>query len=178
MACTMILNAIPYDCAGNLAGIKELWYNDYNNITMGAITDGFAAVTALENFVRIEFAKNTASMTSTLTKNESQGTKYYNTEIVANFNKMEAEKNLIFSGDNENAGMDGGQLSFIVVDKNNHKWLIGADNYAQTTALVAQTGSDPDSGNFYTLTIQEQSGRLPYEISDETYTSLTTGQGA
>ena len=70
----------------------KLWYNDYNNITLGTVEAGVATVTSSEPFVRIEFAKNTASYTSTLTKNESQGTKYYNTELVANFNKLEAEK--------------------------------------------------------------------------------------
>lgn len=175
MACNMIIQAIPYDCATNLSGVKEIWYNDYNNITLGAVEAGVATVTTSETFARIEFAKNTASYTSTLTKNESQGTKYYNTELVANFNKLEAEKNIIFSGD---TGIDGGQLVFIVVDKNDKKWLIGAQNYATVTALTAQTGSDPDSGNYYTLTVTEQSGQLPYEISDETYATLTTVQGA
>lgn len=175
MACNMLLQAIPYDCGTNLSGVKEIWYNDYNNITLGTVEAGVATVTSSEPFVRIEFAKNTASYTSTLTKNESQGTKYYNTELVANFNKLEAEKNVIFSGDNENSGIDGGQLTFIVVDKNGKRWLIGAQNYATTTALTAQTGSDPDSGNFYTLTVTEQSGQLPYEISAETYAALTTG---
>lgn len=175
MACNMLLQAIPYDCGTNLSGVKEIWYNDYNNITLGTIEAGVATVTSSEPFVRLEFAKNTASYTSTLTKNESQGTKYYNTELVANFNKLEAEKNVIFSGDNANSGIDGGQLTFIVVDKNGKRWLIGAQNYATTTALTAQTGSDPDSGNFYTLTVTEQSGQLPYEISAETYATLTTG---
>ena len=177
MACTMILKAIPYDCAGNLSGIKELWVNDYNNIDdVTPDASGFVTATADTKFVRVEFAKNTASMTSTLTKNESQGTKYYNTELVANFNKLEAEKNTLFSGAGEDAGLDGGQLTFIVVDKNGKKWLLGAENYATTTALTAQTGSDPDSGNFYTLTVTEQAGRLPYEISDATYNTLISAQ--
>lgn len=173
MACNMILQAIPYDCGTNLSGVKEIWYNDYNNITLGTVESGVATVTltSSEPFVRIEFAKNTASYTSTLTKNESQGTKYYNTELVANFNKLEAEKNVIFSGD---TGIDGGQLVFIVVDKNNKKWLIGAQDYASVTALTAQTGAGVDDGNFYTLTVTEQSGQLPYEISAETYKALTT----
>lgn len=178
MACNMILKAIPYDCEGNLSGVKEIWYNDYNKITLGTVEAGVASVTTTEPFVRIEFAKNTASYTSTLTKNESQGTKYYNTELVANFNKLEAEKNTIFSGDGvgvaAEAGIDGGQLTFIVVDKNNKKWILGADDYATTTALTAQTGAGVDDGNFYTLTVTAQSGRLPYEISDETYATLTT----
>lgn len=170
MACNITLQAIPYDCGTNLSGVKEIWCNDYNNITLGTVEAGVATVTTAEPFVKFEFAKNTASYTSTLTKNESQGTKYYNTELVANFNRLDAEKNIIFSGD---TGIDGGQLVFIVVDKNNKKWLIGAQDYASVTALTAQTGAGVDDGNFYTLTVTEQSGQLPYEISDETYATLT-----
>lgn len=167
MACNMILQAIPYDCGTNLSGVKAIYVNAYENVEFGAITDGKISLTAAENkFVRIEFAKNTASYTSTLTKNESQGTKYYNTELVANINKLEAEKNIAFSGDETNAGLDGGQLVIIVVDKNGKNWVLGVDDYATTTALTAQTGAGVDDGNFYTWTVTAQSGRLPYEVED------------
>lgn len=173
MACNMILQAIPYDCGTNLSGVKAIYVNAYENVEFGAITDGKISLTAAENkFVRIEFAKNTASYTSTLTKNESQGTKYYNTELVANINKLEAEKNIAFSGDETGAGLDGGQLVIIVVDKNGKNWVLGVDDYATTTALTAQTGAGVDDGNFYTITITAQSGRLPYEITNETLESV------
>ena len=85
---------------------------------------------------------------------------------------MEAEKNIAFSGDATNAGLDGGQLVIIVVDKNGKNWVLGVDDYATTTALTAQTGAGVDDGNFYTITITAQSGRLPYEITNETLESV------
>lgn len=172
MACNMILRAIPYDCEGNLSGVKAIYVNDYNNVTLGDVSNGFITATADTKFVKMEFAKNSASYTSTLTKNESAGTKYYNTELVATVNKLEAEKNVIFSGDGADAGLDGGQLMVIVVDKNGHIWLLGTADYATTTALTAQTGAGVDDGNFYQWTITDQSGHLPYELAEETFEAL------
>lgn len=175
MACNIVVKAIAYDCATNLSGVKKIYVNDYNNVDVTPTAGGKATIALVQpkeegqvipKFEELSFAKNTASYTSTLTKNEAQGTKYYNTELVANFNKLTADKNAIFNGSDDGAGLDGGQLIFLVVDKNNHTWIIGGDDYATTTALTAQTGAGVDDGNFYTLTVTAQSGTLPYEVED------------
>lgn len=168
MPCSLNLASLTYNyCDTNLAGVKAIYVNDRNNITVSTVTDGVATVTtSTQKFVNLPFAKNTASYTSTLTKNESQGTRYYSTELVANINKLDADKNVLFSGSGENIGLDAGRLAIIVVDKNDVNWLLGENDYAMTTALTAQTGAAPDDGNFYTWTVTDESPRLPYTIAD------------
>lgn len=174
MPCNLVFNSFDYDyCDTNLAGVKKIYVNSIDNVTITPDASNATATITLNNeqkFVELPFAKNTASYTSTLTKNENQGTRYYNTELVANINKLDKVKNKLFSGagtgESATIGLDAGHLVIIVVDKNNINWLIGNDDYAMTTALTAQTGSDPDSGNFYTWTVTDQSARLPYTVAD------------
>lgn len=168
MPCSLNLASFTYNyCDTNLAGVKAIYVNDRDNITISDVSNGVATVTTTtQKFVKLPFAKNTASYTSTLTKNESQGTRYYSTELVANINKLDAEKNVLFSGSGEDIGLDAGRLAIIVVDKNDVNWLLGENDYAMTTALTAQTGAAPDDGNFYTWTVTDESPRLPYTIAD------------
>lgn len=176
MPCNLNLASFTYDyCDTNLAGVKAIYVNDRSNIIVTDGTGGVATVTLTapaKKFVNLPFAKNTASYTSTLTKNESQGTRYYSTELVANINKLDAEKNVLFSGSGEDIGLDAGRLAIIVVDKNNVNWLLGDNDYAMTTALTAQTGAAPDDGNFYTWTVTDESPRLPYTIDASTLATL------
>ena len=65
-----------------------------------------------------------------------------------------------------------GQISAIVEDMNGMYWYLGKDNYATATAVTGQTGSDPDAGNFYVLTIQDMSGELPYSIDSSALADL------
>lgn len=173
MPCNLTLTGISYDCSPNLSGVKKIYVNNYADVTVTPSGNGMADVSLNgEKFAELVFAKNTASYTSTLTKDETKGTKYYNTELVANFNHLDASKNTAFSGDIDEVGLDGAQMIFIVVDKNNHNWVLGAQDYATVTALTAQTGAAADDGNFYSLTVTAQSGRLPYEIDASTLATL------
>lgn len=183
--CLMSLKGITYDCGSNLAGVKEIWVNDYRNVEVdySDTTDGTVSIILKQidnspapKFLPIEFAKNTASFTSTLTKDETKGTKYYTTELVANINKMTIGKNMAFSGYNNGdiseSGLDAGQLIVLVKDKNDKIWVLGAEDYAYTSALTGQSGAVVDDGNFYTWTVTSQSPRLPYTLVYETFEGL------
>ena len=57
-----------------------------------------------------------------------------------------------------------GRLACVVQDKNGLYWYLGQDTYATGTAMTAQTGAAPEDGNYYNITITDESKNLPYSI--------------
>lgn len=161
MACLMTLQGIPYSCEANLSGVKNVWLNDWNNVTVDVSTNDLLTVTLKESankFKKYVFAKNTGSLTKTMTKDESKGTLYYTNELTGNFNKMDMEKKL------ELDQLASGQIAGIVEDMNGNFWYLGKDNYASASAVTGQTGAATDDGNFYALTVTDYSATLPYAV--------------
>ena len=169
MACNITLSGIVYDCETNLAGVKKVYITDYSDVSTYDVSQGKVTSLALSGgakFYEYTFQKNTASMTTTLTKDEANGYSFYTTELAGNINKLDVAKR------NELTELMGGRLTAIVVDKNDYSWITGLDVYATGTALTAQTGDAPDSGNFYNLTITAESPEMPYGIDPSVYSSL------
>lgn len=160
MSCNVTLTGIALDCGTNLSGIKAIYLA--NDASVGAVTVSDSAISAIDasagTFKKYVPAKNTGSLTKTLTKDESTGVMYYTNEAVAQFNKMETAKRT------EIANIDRGQFKAIVLDNNGKYWFLGKDNYVSATAVTGQTGAGLDEGNFYTLTLTDISAELPYEV--------------
>lgn len=169
--CLMSLSGIPYECDVNLAGIKTLYLTDWNNVLdIVAPGDTIEDIEMKEKtyFEKYVFAKNTGSLTKTMTKDDSKGTRYFLNEFTCNFNKMNAEKR------KELNELGAGQIAAIVEDMNNIYWYLGKDNYCTATAVTGQSGATTDDGNFYSLTIQDMSASLPYPIDSSIISKLTT----
>ena len=160
MACNVTLTGIAYDCGTNLSGIKAIYLAD--DASVGEVTVSTGEISAIDasagTFKTYIPAKNTGSLTKTLTKDEATGVKYYTNEAVAQFNKMESAKRT------ELANIDGAQLKAIVLDNNGKYWYLGKDNWVSASAITGQTGAGLDDGNFYTLTLTDISSELPYEV--------------
>lgn len=156
--CLAALKGIAFDCAVNLAGVDRIYLANYDELkfeleaedTTGIVTKGTLKASAkLGEYVP---AKNTGSLTKTMTKNESTGVRYWNNEIVAQFNSMKADKRA------ELDSLDGAPVAGLVKDKNGVYWVIGFEQYATVTAATGQTGAAPDDGNFYSITITDVTG--------------------
>ena len=163
MACNVTLTGIALDCGTNLSGIKAIYLA--NDASVGNVTVSEEQITAIDasagTFYEYIPAKNTGSLTKTLTKDESTGVMYYTNEVVAQFNKMETKKRT------ELSNIDRGQFKAIVLDSNGKYWFLGYDNYVSASAVTGQTGAGLDDGNFYTLTLTDISAELPYEVKSE-----------
>lgn len=163
MACNVTLTGIALDCGTNLSGIKAIYLA--NDASVGDVTVSDNEISAIDasagTFKKYVPAKNTGSLTKTLTKDESTGVMYYTNEAVAQFNRMETAKRT------EIANIDRGQFKAIVLDNNGKYWFLGKDNYVSATAVTGQTGAGLDDGNFYTLTLTDISAELPYEVKSE-----------
>ena len=165
MACNVSLMGIALDCGcPNLSGIRRILIADYNKVSAVTATDGAISTITMDssaNFYEYYPAKNTGSLTKTMTRNESTGVKYYTNEAVAQFNKMETAKRT------ELAQLDCKPLAAIVEDMNGKYWYLGKDNYVSASAVTGQTGAGIDDGNFYTLTLTDISSELPYEVDPD-----------
>lgn len=161
MSCNVTLSGIGYSCEPNLAGVKAVYITDWNDVSTYAVTDN--NITKIEmatgkKFYEYVFNKNTAGLTSTLTKDETNGYQYYTNELTGNINRLDTTKHI------EINELMAGRLACIVNDKNGMFWYLGQDSYATGTSLVAQTGDSPDAGNYYNITITDESKVLPYSI--------------
>lgn len=163
MACNVTLTGIALDCGTNLSGVKAIYLA--NDASVGDVTASEGEISAIDasagTFKKYVPAKNTGSLTKTLTKDESTGVMYYTNEAVAQFNRMETAKRT------EIANIDRGQFKAIVLDNNGKYWFLGKDNYVSASAVTGQTGAGLDDGNFYTLTLTDISRELPYEVKSE-----------
>lgn len=168
MSCNVTLTGIALDCGTNLSGIKAIYLA--NDASVGNVTVSEGEISAIDasagTFKKYVPAKNTGSLTKTLTKDESTGVMYYTNEAVAQFNKMETAKRT------EIANIDRGQFKAIVLDNNGKYWFLGYNNYVSATAVTGQTGAGLDEGNFYTLTLTDISAELPYEVQSEAITAV------
>jgi len=168
MACNITLKGISFDCGTNLSGVRNLYIAKYdsigpNKVTVDSSSDlGGSYISAIDasagSFKEYKPAKNTGSLTKTLTKDETTGVLYYTNEAVAQFNRMDIPKR------EELANLDHGQLAVIVEDMNGEYWYLGYDNYVSASAVTGQTGAGIDDGNFYTLTLTDISAQLPYSV--------------
>lgn len=157
------LRGIPYDCNPNLAGIKDVYITYYDDATPVADFSAhtISAVTLSDgvDWYRYSFAKNTSSLTSTLTKDDANGTRYYTNTITLVFNKLEAQKHL------EVMALAAEKLAVIVIDNNGKKWYVGFDGYVSGSATDAGTGASADDRNGYEVTLEGTSAYLPFEYT-------------
>lgn len=168
MACSVTLTGIAYDCGVNLSGVKRVFIADYCKVASVTASDGeISAIDASTGtFKEYVPAKNTGSLTKTLTKDDTTGVKYYTNEVVMQFNKMDKTKRA------EIGNLDNALLAAIVEDMNGNYWYLGKDNFVSASAVTGQTGAAMDDGNFYTVTLTDISGELPYPVKDTVITTI------
>lgn len=166
------LTGIKLDCNPVLAGIKRVYlgYNDQLTITPDTEnqTATIAAKSGVENvkLYPYDVVANTGGLTSTITKNEQNGTRYYTNTIAMQFTRLEAAKHL------EVQAMAAEALVAIVETNDGKYWVVGADSYLSATESTAQTGSSFDDLNGYTISLAARSAYLPFSIEKEGFASL------
>lgn len=161
--CNQTLAGITLDCSNNKGGIKTVYIANFGDVTgfeesEGVITNFTMAEGA--TFKAYQFRKNTGSMTSTLTADETNGLNYVTTEVSLVFTKMDTAKRV------EMAALSLGQLAVIVLDSNGIYWYITPDDYASASAGTGETGAAKGDRNAYTLTLSVENDGYPIEIAE------------
>lgn len=173
MECNSItLKGIVRDCNPNMGGIQKVWMilkSDITDIKLGidetsstdpdvemittlAVAEGEGKVNAFE------FRKGAASMTSNLQKDDTNGSYFWLTDLVMNFQRMETSKRAAVMA------LTLAEACAIVQDANGIYWFLGKDEYLSATAGTAETGTAKTDANKYSVTLQDSSLKLPYEI--------------
>ena len=170
--CDITLSTIAQDCRPNLSGIKKIAVANY-------VEEAFSKDDVNPNLVTLENtdvkwatyipAKNTGSLTKTLTKNEQTGVLYYTNEVSATFNHMD--------GDN-GAAVDllgQGRLLVVVQDKNGMNWVLGVDDWVSVSGITGQTGAAADDGNNWQITFTEIASHAAYNVAVFPTNPITPG---
>lgn len=161
--CSQTLAGITLDCSNNKGGIKTVYIANYGDVTgvqesEGVIT-GITMATGA-TFKAYQFRKNTGSMNSTLTADETNGLNYVTTEVSLVFTKMDTAKRV------EMAALSLGQLAVIVEDSNGIYWYVTPDDYASASAGTGETGTAKSDRNAFGLTLSVENDGYPIEISE------------
>lgn len=160
------LKGITNSCEASLAGISDVYIGYFGDFAVEVsesaqtVTSFTAATTGQvsNNLYKYEFAKQTGSLTSTLTKDEVNGVRYFTNELALQFNKLETAKHL------EMTALATEKLIAIVKDNNGKYWFIGYDGYLSATEGTAESGTAFGDHNGYNLTMSQMSSYLPFEI--------------
>ena len=157
MACSQTLAGLVQDCDTSMGGIKKVWIATENpnpSISDGAIV-GFEQSTT---WYQYNFKKGTSSFTSTLNVDPANSINYVSTELILQFNKMTTTKRI------EMAALAVNDMYVIVLDSNNTYWYLGMDEPVTASAGTSQTGTAKTDGNFYQVTLTDESDTFPYEV--------------
>lgn len=161
MPCTQTLSGLVKDCAANMGGIVEVLIANHADVSSVAVSDGMIGTITMAQsakFKRYNFAKNTGSLTSTYTLDPASGVKYVTTDLLLQFNRMETSKRV------EITALALGDLAVICKDANGKYWYLGKDEPVNASAGDGQTGTARSDANRYTITLEDNSLEMPYEV--------------
>ena len=166
MECNSItLKGIPRDCNPNMGGIQKVWMILKSDITNDPTPepgmDKITTLTVAEGEGKVNafnFRKGAASMTSNLQKDDTNGSYFWLTDLVMNFQRMETSKRAAIMA------LTLAEACAIVQDANGIYWFLGLNEYLGATAGTAETGTAKTDANKYSITLQDSSLELPYEI--------------
>ena len=169
MPCIQTLSGLAKDCAANMGGIVEVMIANFADVTGVTITDGVVSAVTMAadaKFKKYSFAKNTGSLTSTYNIDAASGVKYVTSDLLLQFNRMETSKRV------EITALSLGDLAVIVKDANGKFWYLGKDEPVNASAGDGQTGTARGDANRYTITLQDESLEMPYEVDDTIIPSI------
>lgn len=160
MACSQTLAGLCRTCQPSKGGIVEVYIANHTDVTPSLGEGKISGVTVASgaSFYKYEFRRNTGSLTSTLNVDAAAGTSYVTSELILQFSKMDTQKRI------EIAALSLGDLAVIVKDANGIYWYLGYNAPVNASAGTGQTGTNAGDGNFYQITLSDESDSYPYEV--------------
>ena len=169
MTCNQTLTAILRDCSPSMGGIIEVMFANKEDVQEVALSEDMVNSITMANskkFVKFQFARNTGSMSSNYTIDPTTGVKFVTTDLVLVFNRMETSKRVSIKALVQN------DLVAIVKDANGKYWYLGYDEALNATAGDGMTGTARADRNGYSVTLQDNSHEMPYEVNSEIIAAL------
>ena len=152
-----------------MGGILEAYFankEDVLEVTLAEDMINSIQMAESKKFVKFQFAKNTGSMSSTYTIDPTTGVKYVTTDLALVFNRMETSKRVAITALAQN------DLVAIVKDANNKYWFLGYNEAVTATTGDGMTGTARGDRNGYSVTLQDNSHEMPYEVDSEIIAAL------
>lgn len=167
MACTYTIHGIGESCLGNKGGIKTVLLAPYKEGIFTVSGDTVTAIDTATKFYKFAFAKNLASMTSTLNADYNNAITYVGTDLVMQFNRMDTEKRIAVNA------LTIAETVALVEDNNGTWFALGLNEGCRPNAGSAQTGAAKTDGNFYSITIHNEDGDYPIVVDKAAAESVT-----
>lgn len=171
MPCSQTLAGLTHDCAASMGGIVAAYIAPAEDVTAKTLTsDVISALTMAtgKHFYKYTFPRNTGSLSSNATIDETTGANFWVSDLVLVFPKMETTKRV------EIMALAQSGLVIVVVDANGKQWLLGYDAPVKASAGDGLTGTARADRNGYSITLQDNSLELPYEVSADMEALLPT----
>ena len=164
MACSQTLSGITNDCAANMGGIVKVYLANKADVTVAVTTSKVTSITMASSakFKEYQFRPGTSSMSSNYQVNQENGVNYVQTDLLLVFTKMETTKRV------EVVAMAQGELVALVRDANGTLWFLGFDEPLRLSAGDGLTGTARGDRNGYSVTLQDNSKELPFEVLEGT----------
>lgn len=169
MACNQTLTAILKDCSPSMGGIVEVMLankEDVQELTLADEKISAITMAGSAKFTKFQFPRNTGSMSSNYTIDMTTGVKFVTTDLVMVFNRMDTQKRVAIKALAEN------ELVGIVKDANGKYWFLGYDEAMTATAHDGLTGTARADRNGYSITLQDNSHQMPFEVNADIVAAL------
>ena len=152
-----------------MGGITEVMLANKEDVQAVELTEEMiSAITMASSakFTKFQFPRNTGSMSSNYTIDPTTGVRFVTTDLVMLFNRMDTQKRVAIKALAEN------ELVGIVKDANGKYWYLGHDEPLTATAGDGLTGTARADRNGYSITLQDNSHGMPYEVSPDIIAAL------
>lgn len=164
MACNQTLSGLVIDCDPSMGGIVEVLAANFADVTAKTLSSNeITAITMASSakFHRYELPDETGYLNSTWNINKANGTRFVLSELYLALNKMETAKKV------EVEALTAGRFALIVKDNNGKYWYLGYDAPVTASAGDGVTGTAYADRNGYSLTMQDNSKAMPYEVDPD-----------
>ncbi len=161
--CSKTLSGIIRRCDSNIGGIRRAWIATYDETSDFVASTG--KITSIgsqtDQWKEYKFRKQTGSVTTTITRDDANGTLYYESAIVLQFSQQETSKHV------EINAIAMSDIRVVIEDNNGRCWFFGKDFPVTLSDGTTETGTALADFNGYNITLNDLSKELPCELSEE-----------
>lgn len=160
------ISGLAGNCEPSMGGVLEVYINHKDNVSKvevsgSKITDiALASTESADKFQVYQFKRNTANATQTYSIDPANGVNFVTTDLNLAFSKQDTQKRV------EIITLALDDLAVIYKDANQKYWYMGKDEPVQASAAGGETGTARTDGNKYTITLQDNSLELPFEVEE------------
>ena len=158
MSCEALQN-IAKTCDNNTGGIRQVWINQQDGVTVATVASGAWIVSAITTtpFATFEINRNTGNYTEDTAQDLLTGNQLVTQTITLMFNRRDKDKSEAIHV----LGAGQQYLAVFIEDANGLYWYF---ENVQLTATGEGSGTARADGSKYSVTLLAESDHLCYEI--------------